>query len=118
MVKFRELFAFKKLEIDYAFKNAKINSQVLGLKLLEAPLLCSDSEEKRIGKILIVTPRKSGKSHERNKIRRQVKSIFYEEKLYENHIASILLVYKQAQKLTFDNLKTFLTNALQKKKAK
>jgi ribonuclease P protein component len=109
MTIFKELFAFSKREVDFAFQNAKLSSAILGLKLLEAPLFCPD---KNVGKILIVIPRRVGKAPERNKIRRRIKAIFYEKQLFKKHVSSILLVYPQAKQLSFERLSTFLCKAL------
>jgi len=64
------------------------------------------------GKILIVIPRKAGKAHERNLIKRRIKAIYYEEKLYAKPIVSIVLVRKEATKINFEDLKKFLVKNL------
>ena len=111
MAKVKKYCSFTKNEIDFAFQNAKLSNQILGLKLLEAPFL---STEEPTGKILIVIPKRFGNACKRNKLKRQIKSIFHEEKLYEKPVTSILLAYKQAKDLSFNDIKTFLVNALQK----
>ncbi len=64
------------------------------------------------GKLLIVIPRKAGKAHERNLIKRRIKAIYYEEKLYEKSIISIILVREEATKISFEELKKFLVKNL------
>ncbi len=106
MIKFKELFSFSEKEIKTSFQHATLNAKIYGIKLLKAP---SSSD---FGKILIVIPGKSGKAHDRNKFKRQIKAIFYEEQLYKKPINSIILVYKSALKLTFEQIKQFLVENL------
>ncbi|MFA5075433.1 MAG: ribonuclease P protein component [Candidatus Babeliales bacterium] len=100
---FKKLFSFSKKEIDSVFKIAKIKYQISGLKLLQASQNNFD-----YGKLLIIIPAKTGKAHDRNLIKRRIKAIFYEQKLYEKSINSIIFVYKPALNLTFEQLKDFL----------
>lgn len=103
MIKFKNLFQFSRKEIKDCFDNAKFKAKIDGLKIIQ-----SKQDNLESGKILIITPRKSGKASKRNLIRRRIKSIYYEEKLYKKNIVSIIFVYKQAIDLSFDQLKTFL----------
>lgn len=77
-----------------------------GFTLLHAPY--DDTNTLPYAKLLIITSRKCGKAHERNKIKRQIKSIFYEEKLYETSGRFILIVYKEAMHYDFETIKKFL----------
>ena len=113
MIKFKELFLFKRNEVQEAFEKITLHSQIKGLKLLQAPFSLPDSEQNH-GKLLVVTPRRSGKAHKRNQLRRRIKAVFYEEKLYQKHVASILFVYKEAMELDFNQIKEFLTDAFKK----
>lgn len=78
---------------------------IRGFKLL------ASHEHSEHGKLLIVLPRASGKAHDRNRLRRQLRSIFYEHQLYANKTVWILLVRKEAMKLDFAQLTTFLKQA-------
>jgi ribonuclease P protein component len=103
---FRQLFAFTNPEVTAAFAHARRAGKTYGLTLLH-------SEDTTIqGKILIITPRASGKANERNLIRRRVKHIFYTNKLYETSGRWILLVYRQAHRLSYQDLTAFLTHAI------
>lgn len=106
-MKFKDLFRFEKKEIDLTFQNAKQKDKIEGLKLLQNP-----KNETCFGKLLVITSRKVGKAHKRNRIKRQLKSIFYEEKLFQNPIDSIIIVYKQATNLTIEQLREFLIKNL------
>jgi len=66
------------------------------------------SGERRRGRILVVTPKKIGSSPQRNRIRRRLKAIFYEEKLFERGIDVIVFVKKKGIELTFNQLKKLL----------
>lgn len=124
MVQFSQIFHFSRSEVSLLYSKAKLKKKVLGLKLLQAPLsfLCSPTLDQSIkdqsaqsqasnvnhGKLLIVIPRAFGKACKRNRFRRQVKAIFYENKLHQHMVASILIVYRQAQDFTLEQLKDFL----------
>jgi ribonuclease P protein component len=110
-MKFKDLFKFEKKEIDSTFQNAKSINKIPGLKLLQAPMT---SESQDFGKLLIIASKKVGKAHKRNKIRRQLKSIFYQEKLYSNPVNSIILVYSPAIDLSFEEKREFLIKNLKK----
>ncbi len=109
MVKFRSLFTFSKKEIHSYFKKAKFKNKINGLKLLQTN---PEKPDQEFGKLLIIIPKRSGKATKRNLIKRQIKAIFYEEKLFKNPLISILFVYKTAMELTFDQLKVFLVKSL------
>ena len=122
---FRQLFSFSKKEIDRAFKKVRPKAKTRGLKLLQAPGLFFDSppsihsaklstqdDRAEFGKLLIIAPRRSGKAHKRNLIRRRIRAIFYEQKLYEKVATSILLVRSEAMELTFEQLQEFLVSSL------
>lgn len=106
MAKTRKYFSFSKKEIEPLLKTAKLVCKEKGLKLLVTPSM------KLFGKLLIITPKKSGKAYERNLIKRRFKAIFYEEKLFEKPLTYIIFVYKAAMKLDFQNLKNFLVKNL------
>jgi ribonuclease P protein component len=105
MVNFKQLFAFSTREVQFSFSFAAFLAGILGLRLLRAPLFY---KEQSYGKLLIIIPKRSGKAHERNKLRRQIKAAFYENKLFEKPITSVLLVYHQAKKLSYEEIKEFL----------
>lgn len=106
MISFSHLFSFSRKEIDAAFKQAQRQASINGLKLLFSDKAMDDH-----GKLLIIVPKSFGNAPKRNRIKRQIKSIYFEEKLYEKKIASILLVYKEARDLSFEQLKKFLVKA-------
>ncbi|MFH1643686.1 MAG: ribonuclease P protein component [bacterium] len=123
---FKDLFRFSQKEISLAFKLAKLKNQTNGLKLLQFPIeeikklkieefakTFENQIKENTGKILIIISGKVGKAHERNQLRRRIKNIFYEQKLYAKPFISILITYKQALNLTFDQLKQFLVESFE-----
>jgi ribonuclease P protein component len=107
MTKIKKYFSFSKKEIDETFKSAKPLYKENGLKILQTPTT------KEFGKLLIITPKKSGKAFQRNLIKRRLKAIFYEEKLFEKPFVNIIFVYKTAMDLKFQDLKDILIKNLQ-----
>lgn len=129
MVRISALFNFSRSEVAHLYSKAKLKKKSLGLKLLQAPLSflnpipdqavpdaqTSTNEQDSLhdssihhGKLLIVIPKKFGNACLRNRFRRQVKAIFYENKLYLHPVESVLIVYAQAKMLSFDQIKEFL----------
>jgi ribonuclease P protein component len=68
------------------------------------------------GKLLIIIPRKTGKAVARNKLRRQIKAIFYEEKLYQKPGTFIVVVYKEAAELSFQEIRSFMIERFEQQK--
>lgn len=100
---YKKLFSFKKKEIETAFKNAMFKAKAPGLRLIQ-----SDTPAVDTGKILVVTPKKCGPANKRNRFKRRVKAIFYEEELHKTPIVSIIIANRRAMKLSFDEIKEFL----------
>ena len=105
MLSNRKIFSFTKSEIAAAFQTARPKIHYRGLKVLQA------SAHAQHGKLLIVIPRAYGKAHDRNRLRRQLRAIFYENKLHHNKIVWIILVRKNALALDFTTLTQFLIKA-------
>lgn len=111
MGSFRKLFAFTKKEIDQIFGHVVLRKKQHGFKLLQVsyPQLPEDVQKSLTpGKLLIITPRASGKAHERNLIRRRAKEVFYQEKLFSKPVISILIASSNAPRASFDDLKKLL----------
>lgn len=97
-------FSSKKA-IDELFKKARRVIKHPGLHILIAP------KTESFGRILIIASRKTGNAPERNKIRRRLKSIFYETKLYERDLDCIVIVKKEGTAMPFAELKELLLKA-------
>jgi len=94
----RAITQFTKHQIDTLFKTARRVHKEPGITILQAP------RQGTIGRILIVIPRKVGDAPTRNKLRRQIRSIFYEQKLYEKEHDWAVILRPEAKNLSFDQL--------------
>ena len=95
----RNLSAFTNREVQQAFRKAVLRSNQNGLQFILAP------RQKEFGRILVITPRKSGNAPSRNRIRRQLKTLFYNEKLYDQAYDLLVLVSKEGIRKPTDELK-------------
>ena len=100
-----KLSSFKQEEIKKLFKTARSVITIPGLSIKKAP------KQAEIARILIVTPKKVGNAPERNLMRRRLKSIFYEQQLYEKPYDLIVFVDKEALKIPFSTLQELVTKA-------
>ncbi len=96
---------FSPKEISQLFKKARRVLTHPGLHILVAPA------NQSLGRVLVVTSRKIGNAPTRNKIRRQLKAIFYEEKLYEKGADCVVIVKLGGPNLDFPHLKELLLKA-------
>ena len=101
----RNLSKFSSAEVKKAFDTAILRKNQDGLHLVVSP------RQKEFGRILVITPRKSGNSPARNRIRRQLKALFYQEKLYEQPYDILVLVSKDGIRKSSDELKVILLQA-------
>jgi ribonuclease P protein component len=104
----KKISKFTKREIDYLFQHARRVLRNDACTILLAPRQCD------FGKVLIVASRKVGNAPQRNLIRRRIKSIFYEEKLFEFGFDCVIIAYKPMVDLSFDQFKSFILGAYQK----
>ncbi len=105
----KKISKFTKREIDYLFCHARRIAKSQVCTILVAP-----RQNTEFGRVLIIASRKVGNAPERNLIRRRIKSIFYEEKLFALNFDCVVIVYKNMVSLSFDQLKTLLVSAYQK----
>lgn len=104
----RAITQFSRTDIAQLFKQAKTVFKARGIHLKRAPRLLD------FGRILIVIPRKYGNAPARNKLRRQIRQIFYQEKFHEQPYDWILCAFSEAQALNFDELRSYLHKGLEK----
>ena len=105
----KEISKFTKREIDYLFHHARRIARTAMCTILVAP-----RQKKEFGRVLIIASRKVGNAPERNLIRRRIKSIFYEEKLFALNFDCVVIVYKKMVTLPFDQLKSLLLSVYPK----
>ncbi len=90
---------FSKQELDTFFKQAKAVYKDQAFTILKQPVNYT------FGKLLLVVPKQYGNAPERNLIKRRLKSIFREEKLYEKPSIIAFILRASAKKLSFNDLK-------------
>ena len=101
----RNLTSFSQSEVLALFKEARLCIRAYGLKVLVAPA------HKEFGRILIVTPKKSGNSPERHRIKRRLREIFYKEKIFDRKKDYIVLVSKDGIETSSKKLQQLFTLA-------
>jgi ribonuclease P protein component len=104
----KKISKFTKREIDHLYKHARRVFRDGSCTILLAP------QQEDFARALIITSRKVGNAPERNLIRRRIKSIFYEEKLYERGFDCAFIAQKKATALSFDQLKTIMLGMYKK----
>lgn len=104
----RAMTSFTGKEIRTLFNTAQPVVKTAILELRTAPAT------KEHGRILIVIPKKVGSAPERNKIKRRIKALFYEQQLYARGIDVVALVYPGACDIAFDVLGQLLAQACTK----
>lgn len=105
MYKFAEISRFSKKEIDQLWNTARRVVKHPSIHILRGPAL------KPTGHLLIVASRKVGSAPERNQLRRRLKSIFHEEKLYEKGFDFIALIRPGIATVSFQELKALMLQA-------
>jgi ribonuclease P protein component len=103
----RAISSFTKQEIYKLYRSAVPVFKGSGLEIKRAPKILD------YARILIVIPRASGTAPERNKLKRQLKSIFYEQKLFEKNYDLIIIVRKEGISVPFQELTSLLFKAEQ-----
>jgi len=101
----RNLSQFTKKEINHLFKTGKRVVAHPALVILRASGVYS------YGRILPIISRKIGNAPQRNKLKRRLKSIFYEERLFEKGFDLAIITKPGAADLSFDQLKELLLKA-------
>jgi len=101
----RKLTRFTKKEIDQLFKKARRVIQQDGLSILICP------KQKEFGRILIIISRTVGNAPTRNTLRRRLKAIFYENKLYEKDGDWIILTKPESTQLNAQALTDLMMKA-------
>jgi ribonuclease P protein component len=104
----RGLSRFSKREVDLIFKTINFRYSSRNLLFLRAPRLYN------YGRILVIASKKVGTAPQRNRIKRQLKALFYENKFFLLPFDIVVLVRPYACLLTFIQLQHALTQALKK----
>lgn len=102
----RELSSFSRAEVTELFKQAHRVLKTSGLTVLCAP------SKRKYGRILVVTAAAVGSAPKRNKIRRQLKALFYEQRFFTQGYDCVFIVRKEALTLSFAQLAQLLAKSL------
>lgn len=105
---YKKLFNFKQNEVILLFKSALFRYFINGMNVIIAPAKLSH------GRLLIIIPATSAAAVERNRIKRQLKSIFYENKFYNCPYDVALRIKKEAVLTDFDQLRLIMDKIFQK----
>jgi ribonuclease P protein component len=97
---------FSRTEIRNFFSSARCILKTTELTFLTAPSPHSH------GRLLVVTPRAVGTAPQRNKIRRRLKALFYENNLLAGQQDYAIIVRQKATQLSFSELSSMILTAL------
>lgn len=102
----RDITRFSKREIDYLFKTARRLKKNEFFTLLYMP------RTQLFSRILVIISKKVGNAPVRNTIKRQIRSIFYEEKFFNLPSDYAIIFHKPAAALSFQDLKKQFIHAI------
>lgn len=100
------LSRLSKAEITLLYRKAKRALRHPGLDILLAP------KAQEVGKIIVVTPARIGPAPARNKVRRRLKAIFYEQELYAKPFDCMIIVKKDGLDIPFEMLQQMLVTTV------
>ena len=104
----RKITKFSPREVDSLWKQARRVIRHAGLDLLKAP------RSGKFGRILMVIPKRIGNAPTRNKLRRQIRHIFYENKLFNGDSDWIVIARPGAHEIPFATLEDLFVQAEKK----
>lgn len=102
---------FSRDEVKLFFNSVKKRLSTSGLTFMAAP------KSGKSAKILVVTPRRAGSAAKRNRIRRRLKSLFFEKKQFLGAFDIAVIVKKEGISNSFKILNRLLSefvNAIDK----
>jgi ribonuclease P protein component len=104
----RNMSRFEPIEVRTILKRGK--------RVLKTPTtdIIVSPQVHEYGRILVITPKRIGKASQRNKVRRRIKAIFFEQKFYERGVDCIAIIKKEGIETPFDELKTTFATAFAK----
>lgn len=105
----KHISKFGKKELDHFFTVAKAAKKNQAFTILIAP-----ATSHPFGRILIMVPKKYGNAPERNTLRRRLKTIFIEQKLYEHRSDIVIITRPTAKNYDFSQLSKLLLEIFKK----
>lgn len=100
---YRSLFRFTSQEASELFERIAFFKKQHGIDIRIA------LKENSYARLLIIIGKQAGIAAQRNLLRRRIKEIFYRKKLYNNPFDGIVIIYKEAQRLSFKELETIIS---------
>lgn len=104
----RTLYHFEPSEVKTILKRGK---RVLKTPTCDIIVLAKAHEH---GRILVITPKRIGKASKRNKVRRRIKALFFEQKFYERGYDCVAIIKKEGIDTPFDELVMIFKDAFSK----
>jgi ribonuclease P protein component len=99
---------FEQHEIDAIFKNGRCIVKTEDATILAAPAA------KDFARILLIASRKTGNSVQRHLLRRRIKSVFFQEKMYAKLGHDIIFIAKKSiMQRSFQEIKDLLFRMMQ-----
>jgi ribonuclease P protein component len=94
----RTLYRFEASEVKTILKRGK--------RVLKTPTcdIIVTPKAHENGRILVITPKRIGKASQRNKVRRRIKALFYEQKFYVRGVDCLAIIKKEGIDTPFDEL--------------
>jgi ribonuclease P protein component len=114
----KNLCSFSQKDAQNVLKNGSFLARIPGLKIIETPFGEKSVPTSPHGRMLIVIPRKVGPACTRNLIRRRIRALYFEEKLFSRTCATSIFVYPEARSYSYKQLKEFLKQAFTAKSKK
>ncbi len=102
----RNLSKWTQQDVQNLFENATAAHKSKELTILVAPSLLE------YGRIMLTTPKKIGDAPTRNKLRRRLKSIFYQQKLYTFGKDLAFLTKPGIDRFSFEQIEALLIKAI------
>lgn len=103
----QKLSSFTQHEIAHFFKSSR--------RVYKDPsfdILCLSATHQH-GRVIVITPRKVGNAPARNKIRRQIKALYYQQHLYTYHVDCMVIIKKLPINYTQQELTHLIKKALE-----
>jgi ribonuclease P protein component len=105
----RLMTKFSRSEVDYLFLNARRTASYDAFNVLCAPR----SREQSFSKVLIIIAKRTGSAPQRNKVRRRLKAIFYQNRLYQQPFHCIVIAKKAAVHKSYQELAGLMERGIQ-----
>lgn len=106
---FVSLFRCYKKDLDTIFKEQTFSLRLSGFTFFSMP-----APESSSGRLFTIISKKVGNACHRNKLRRRLRFIFFQEKLFQNNKNTILICYPGSAQKTFAELKTIVLKSFSK----